>query len=209
MEDKQVFIRRQSAILIEAELDITEKSKRIKDEVGRKIRELDSKTRLAIKEVRERFSKESKGIKETIKQLQERLDAYQNGVYSKYFGKVSISRSSFQASDDYNELIKNVEDAFKVLEQYEDTIRLHKFLVDLVKRTIRNACKSLVEVMSKLEDYSTQKEEESNKRIGEEIDKLTKSQHKMEDNIRNTGWDDIEEYLNATISSALHEIDGE
>lgn len=207
--DERAFINEQNTKISFVEMDLAAAVQKVKNDVEKEIQESQEKTDSNILKVRKNLSKELKEISDTISTLQSQVNRFKNNVYSKYFEKVSVIDGIYNSRDSYGIIQENIESALRELRKYEHSIRVQKFLVDLFRQSIRNACQQIVNSMDKLNDYLRQRTIAIEEKISKRAEELKLRQQKKEFEIRSAAWRELEMEIKDELSKVLSEIIGE
>ena len=106
-------------------------------------------------------------------------------------------------------MIKSLNEALTVLEQYEDSIRPHKFLIDLFKQTISNACRQAEYALSELRRYESDICRADERQLKHLISGQNGRLAQKEKKLRSEIWEQLEGEIDRKLSDVLSIIIGD
>ena len=209
MEEK-AFIEKQRDTIESVEVELLAVVKKAKSDLDIEVNKLRQETDREIEKEREKYTNEEEKLNKTILDLRKKVDYYRNGVYEKYFDKVNATETTFNTSDTFSKVQSSLKSALSELEKYEDSVRLHKFLVDLFKQNIRNACRQALNALAKLNNYLDKVKKENEKKLMDLISDLKyRKLIDRENTLRSNTWKRLEGEIDKKLSDALSLIIGD
>lgn len=202
--DRQKYITEKQKTYRKIETEIQSKVDSAKTETERAIELLRKRAQNAIENIEEELHKDYNAINRVYIELDNQVNRFRSGTYSRYFSKLQTDRQNNRKVD-AERMIKEIRAALEVLSQYENAA-IRKFFVETFTKKITKTCLLILNCMQQLKIYVDGRKKEAEDQTEERTKQIREKLLADEQKEWDAGWKRIQELIGHRIRLALSEI---